>query len=667
MKNFARALRLALRHRLIVAGCVVTAVAIALLWLFSLTAVFPIIDVVMTDRAVPEWVEDELDDYDTQTAELRQTLAELAVQRADVADGTDEARHLDADISQARYDLKVQSTLAERFRWFSPFAHRYLPTTPFDTLMLVIAFVALGTLVKCGFRVVNAVFVARLGYLVGFDLRKEFYRQMLRLDMKNFNEQGRGDLMNRCTTDLNWISAGVQTMAGQAMMEPLKMVVCLFGAAYVSWRLLLLTMIAAPLAVYTIHWLAKALKRAHRRAMQELSAIFETLSETLAGIKLIKAFTMESTERARFHNSAKLYYRRQMKIATYNALVSPLTEFLGVCMVMTAAMIGGYLVLNRQTHILGLKISDVPLTHGWMGVFFMMMAGMSDPARRLSTYISWIQQAIAASDRVYEILDREPGITDPPNPQPLPPLRKAIRFHDIEFHYTTDKQIISAINLEVRAGETIAIVGPNGCGKTTLLNLVPRFYDPVQGAITIDGVDISQVRLRDLRSRIGLVNQETLMFNDTVTANISYGAPDATQDDVEAAARQAYAHQFITEKLSDGYDTLVGTGGNKLSGGQRQRIALARAILRNPEMLLLDEATSQIDLESEQLIHQVLEEFLRDRTALVITHRMSTISLADRVVVMDAGRILDVGTHDELVGRCELYRRLASIDYRESA
>jgi ATP-binding cassette subfamily B protein/subfamily B ATP-binding cassette protein MsbA len=667
MKNFLRALRLGLEHRMTVVGCVVSALVVALLWLVSLTGVYPVIDVIMTDRAVPEWVDDELAKYQSLAAENEQRLAELRERREGIADGSAEARQLEQQIEENRFQLDTHSRLAYRFRWAQPYAHRYLPTTPFDTLMVVIGLVAVGTLVKCAFRVWNAILVARLGYLVGFDLRKEFYRQTLRLDMKHFSEQGRGDLMNRCTTDLNWISAGVQTVAGQALLEPLKMLACFFGAAFINWRLLLLTMIIAPVAGLSIHWLAKALKRTHRRAMQELSAIFETLSETLAGIKLIKAFTMESAERSRFHNSSKLYYQRQMKIASYNSLVSPLTEFLGVCMVLVAAMIGGYLVLNRQTHILGLKISDVPLTHGWMGLFFAMMAGMSAPARRLSTYISWIQQALAASDRVYEILDQEPGITDPLDPLPLPQLKKAIRFDNLSFHYSPDKPVLEQINLDVRAGETIAIVGPNGCGKSTLLNLMLRFYDPVQGTITIDGVDISQVRIRDLRSKIGLVNQETLFFNDTVAANIRYGNPDADQAMIEAAARKAHAHSFITEKLSEGYETLVGPGGNRLSGGQRQRLALARAILRDPEILILDEATSQIDLESEQLIHQVLEEFLRTRTALVVTHRMSTISLADRVVVMEAGRLLDVGTHQELLGRCDLYRRLANLGYRESA
>jgi len=473
--------------------------------------------------------------------------------------------------------------------------------------------------------------------------------------------------MNRCTSDLNQMSNGVRSVVGQGLLEPLKMIVCLTIAAFVSWQLLLLTMILAPIAGLTIRWLTKALKRAHRRAMQELSMIYETLTETLGGIKLIKAFTMESAERSRFHQSAKIYYQRQMRITRYHSLISPLTEFLGILMVLLASTIGGYLVLNRETHILGLKISDIPLTHGWMSVFFAMMAGMANPARKLSSVFSNLQQSFAAADRVYEVLDREPGITDPVNPVALPGRWTNLRLEQINFHYSEDKPVLADINLEIHAGETVAIVGPNGCGKSTLLNLIPRFYDVQQGRITIDGIDLCDVRIRDLRTQIGLVSQETLLFNDTVSANIAYGTVDVGDDAIESAARKAHAHEFITEKLSSGYQTVVGPSGNKLSGGQRQRVALARAILRDPAILMLDEATSQIDLESEQLIHQVLQEFLCDRTALVVTHRMSTIALADRVVVMEGGRILDVGTHEELIGRCELYRRLASIGYRATA
>jgi ATP-binding cassette subfamily B protein/subfamily B ATP-binding cassette protein MsbA len=720
MHSFGRALKLALAHRVNVTGCVLTALVVALLWGGNLTAVFPVVDVIMNDQSLPQWIDQEIAESDAQVSDNRRWLAaleqlplgqpgqiaaqlsgeierqesslDLHIRRtgnewndAQIAEKTrlenviarlKELQQTPADtidraigqeINRTRQQIDVYENRGERFRWFAPAAHRWMPTTPFSTLLVVCVFVLVCSLLRNAFRVCNTVMVSRLGYIVGYDLRMDFYRQVLRLDMVSFTEKGRGDLMNRCTTDLTSVSQGVQRLFGQALLEPLKVIVCMGIAAWISWRLLLLTIIIAPLAGYAIHWLGRALKRTHRKAMQELSFIYETLAETLAGIKLIKAFTMEAAERSRFHHSAKEFYKRQMRIATYNSLVSPVVETLGIAMVILASVMGGYLVLGQQTHILGLKISDVPLTHGMMSIFFAMLAGMADPARRLSTEFSQIQQAAAAAERVYDVLDRVPTIVDPEIPLPLPPLNRALRIEGISFHYHADKPVLRDVNLEVRAGETLAFVGPNGCGKTTLLQLLPRFYDPVTGRITVDGVDIRDVRLRDLRLRFGLVSQETLLFNDTVANNIAYGALDTSQAAIEAAARKAHAHSFITEKLPEGYQTLVGPGGNRLSGGQRQRIALARAILRDPEILLLDEATSQIDVESEQLIHEVLADFSRDRTTLMITHRVSMISLADRVVVMDQGRILDVGTHDELIRRCDLYRRLCHVSYRESA
>jgi ATP-binding cassette subfamily B protein/subfamily B ATP-binding cassette protein MsbA len=722
MKNFRRALKTAADHRMNMIACVFTSIVIAVLWGGNLTVVGPLVDVVMNDQSMSEWIDQKVEESKQEVAdstawlehlkslksdnpeEIRRLVrAEIVKREAELDDrikrtakssnvndvqiaektrlgnfitklkAVEKLPNLQivARISQetreAKRHISLYTDRAERFQFFAPFARRWMPTTPFRTLLVGCAFVVVLTVIKNVVRIWNAIAVSRLGSIVGHDLRVKFYNQVLRLDMASFTEAGRGDLMNRCTSDLNSINQGVQRLFGQALMEPLKVVVCFAIAAWVSWQLLLLTIIIAPVAGYSIHWLGKALKRTHRKAMQELSTIYETLAETMGAIKLIKAFTMESAEQDRFNQSSKLYYHRQMRIAIYSALVAPTVETLGIGMVLLAAVMGGYLVLGQQTHILGIKISDVPLTHGMMSIFFAMLAGMSDPARRLAGEFSNIQQAVAAADRVYEVLDRQPIIVDPTRPVVLPRLKGNLKFDNVSFHYHPDKPVLRNVSLDVRAGESIAFVGPNGCGKTTLIQLLPRFYDPVAGRVTIDGTDIRNVDLHELRKRFGLVSQEILLLNDTVENNIRYGKPTATMAEIEAAARAAHAHTFITEKLPDGYQSIVGPAGSRLSGGQRQRISLARAILRDPEILLLDEATSQIDIESEQLILEVLEKFSRNRTTFMITHRTSMISLADRVVVMDHGRIVDTGSHNELVARCDLYRRLCHFEYRESA
>ncbi|MEN6448882.1 MAG: ABC transporter ATP-binding protein, partial [Thermoguttaceae bacterium] len=300
---------------------------------------------------------------------------------------------------------------------------------------------------------------------------------------------------------------------------------------------------------------------------------------------------------------------------------------------------------------------------GAMLTFFAMLAGMADPLRKMSDIFSNLQAGFAASDRIFSRLDREPSIRDPKQPAPFHRHHRELAFEHVSFAYQPGKLVLEDLSLKIDFGETIAIVGPNGCGKSTLANLIPRFADPTAGVVTLDGVPLSQMRLRDLRGQIGIVTQETMLFDDTIFNNIRYGAGDATPEQVIAAAKQAHAHRFIEQELPDGYQTQAGALGGRLSGGQRQRIALARAILRDPAILILDEATSQVDLESEQAIQQVLETFTQNRTTILITHRLAVLSLADRIVVMQAGRILDVGRHEELLGRCSLYRRLYEIHF----
>jgi len=296
-----------------------------------------------------------------------------------------------------------------------------------------------------------------------------------------------------------------------------------------------------------------------------------------------------------------------------------------------------------------------------------MLIGTTEPARRLSEIFNSIQAGVAASDRLFPLLDQEPKIGNPEKPVALPAQHSELQIEDVCFRYVEGTPVLNDVNVKFRFGENIAIVGPNGCGKSTLLQMLPRFFDPTSGYIRIDGIDLRNVRLKDLRSRIGMVTQQAHLFDDTIYNNIRNGRLDASETDVFRAAKQAKAHKFITETLAEGYDTVVGASGCRLSGGQRQRIALARAIIRNPEILILDEATSQIDIESEQLIHQALEEFAEGRTVFMITHRMATLRLADRILVMNAGRVEDIGTHDELLERCELYNRLYSIQFKQSA
>jgi ATP-binding cassette, subfamily B, bacterial MsbA len=567
--------------------------------------------------------------------------------------------------------LKSSTRWQERFEAVAPWADRWLPRDNFRTLTVLLAVVMVGVAIKGVFMFGQEYLVANIMQLSIFDIRKKFFRRTLALDLASFNQQGSADLMARFTSDLDSVSQGLVVLLSKVVREPMRIVACLGGALWLNWRLTILALVLVPVSAIMTVRVGKLMKRAIRRSLESMSNIYKILQETFQGIKLVKAYTMERRERRRFYLESKALYKKRVRVATIEAMSDPVLELLALTTVSIALMSGAYLVLRESRFLdLGffrLQLASEPMTIEQLLTLYVMLAGVSDPLRKLSNVHSKIQRAAAASDRICSLMDREPTVIERPGAVRLAPHRLMIEFEDVHFSYDDRSQVLRGLNLKVRHGETIALVGPNGCGKSTLMNLLPRFWDVEKGAIRIDGHDVRELSLKSLRLQIGMVIQETILFEDSIAANIGYGSPFATRDQIEAAARRAYAHQFI-DAMPNGYDTFIGERGAGLSGGQRQRIALARAMLRDPAILILDEATSAVDIQDEALIRKAIEEFSRDRTTFLITHNLGSLQFADRIVLMNEGRIEAVGTEAELRRSSDLYRRLIELQYhRESA
>ncbi|OHB81508.1 MAG: hypothetical protein A2V98_01275 [Planctomycetes bacterium RBG_16_64_12] len=665
MKNFARVVRSALRYRYSIALSVICSVMVGILWGANIAALYPFVEVVFRGESFHDWADRQVADRQKACDELTGAIA--LVRRQDVDAEPEQENDPKATVALKEANLaKAQKALARahKYQWL---IKRAMPDDPFLDLVWVVGAMMLGTALKSAFLVGNIILVARVRDLAVADLRNELFAKTLKLDLATFGVYRTSGLLSRFTHDMRILESGFEALLGQAIREPLKMIVCLIGAAFISWRLLLLSLLITPLGLLLMRRLTKAMKRTSGRSMDVIAELYARLSEAFNGIKVVKASTMENHECRRFAHTTREYVRRRMRFTAYLAFLKPVTEIMGLAVVSVAILAGAYMVLNQETHILGVKISGEPLSATLLLVFFGMLAGVADPGRKMSDIYATLIAGIAASDRICGLLDQVPAVADPPEPRSVPRPHRELILEHVSFHYRREEPVLRDISLRIPLGETVALAGPNGCGKSTLANLIPRFFDPIQGSVRLDDVELAQMRLADLRDRIGLVTQETLLFDDTIMNNIRYGAPDATDEQVIQASQRAHAHRFITQDLEQGYETIIGQSGGRLSGGQRQRIALARAILRDPEILILDEATSQIDVESEKLIHQALEEFVRGRTAIVISHRLSMLRLADRIVVMEAGRIVGCGTHDELLASCPDYRRLHRTQLSDAA
>jgi ATP-binding cassette, subfamily B, bacterial MsbA len=545
--------------------------------------------------------------------------------------------------------------------------YRYLPSDCFRNLLLLIGLVIVGVAIKGFFMFLQEVLVADVMQRTQFDIRNLFFRRTLNLDLGSFSDQGSAELMARFTNDMDSFGQGLVTLLSKLIREPLRVVFCLGGALYVDWRLTCLTLVVVPISALTTLRVGKIMKRAMRRSLESMSSIYKILQESFQGIRVVKSFAMERVERRRFFIETKNFYRKAIRVAMIDAMSDPVLEMLTLVTVAIALLAGSYLVL-KKTIYLSLGPFQIQLASQIMAIeelltLYAFLGGASDPIRKLSNVHSKIQRAAAAADRICALMDREPQVVERPTAIVLPRHQAAVEFVDVQFSYPDRPALIKGISLSVQNGETIALVGPNGCGKTTLMNLLPRFWDVDSGAITIDGHDVRDLRIRDFRRQIGIVPQDTILFQDTIARNIAYGDPSASRERIVQAAKRAYAHQFITT-LPQGYDTVIGERGHGLSGGQRQRIALARAMLRDPSILILDEATSAVDIQDEALIRKAIEEFSRGRTTFLISHSLGTIQFADRIILIDDGRIIAIGTDAELRKSSPLYRRLHEIQYR---
>ncbi len=669
MRNFLRALRYAWPYRHRLATSVACALAAAVFWGLNFTAIYPVLKILGSDQNLQQWVNGEIKrtkkdvaGWETQVEEMTRRGEELdKLPPSKLKDK--EQRRLDGGLAKIESRLEAARHELYRFQLLKQYIDLIFPSDRFQTLALVIGLVVAAVAIKGVFEFCQETLVGSVVNLSLFDLRNRFYRNVIHLDVGAFSAEGTHELMARLTNDMELLAAGLKTLFGRVVAEPLRALACVIIACWISWQLTLMFLVLVPVALFILTKVGRMMKRATRRLLERMSHIYKHLQETFLGIRVVKAFTREPYERRRFASATRDYYHKSMWVVKLDALAGPIIEVLGVAAVATALLAGAFLVLNRETHLFGLRMSEQPLDTETLLQLYALLAAIADPVRKLSSVYTRIQSGAAASDRVFHFMDREAKVRRNSSAPRLEQHGHDIEFRDVCFSYEPGRSILTGVHLHVRHGETIAVVGKNGSGKTTLLNLLPRFYDPDHGSIFIDGQDIRGVNLRSLRQQIGMVTQDAILFDDTIYNNIAYGNRRAKREDVERVALLADAHGFI-QGLTHGYETRIGEAGLKISGGQRQRLALARALLSDPSILILDEFTSQYDAESEAILHDGLRDFLKGRTTFIITHRLNTLEIADRVVVVDGGRIAALGTHGELLKTCPLYQRLHEAQFQ---
>ena len=491
-----------------------------------------------------------------------------------------------------------------------------------------------------------------IGQRIVADLRAELYRKIQIQSLAFFTKHPTGVLMSRITNDVGYIQGAVSEAVTALLKDSFTLLCLVIVIFYRDWQLAIVAMFVFPLAVYPIAKFGQKMRQIATRAQVTLGSLTSLLQETISGTRIVKAFGMEAHENNRFSVENERLFRLSLKSISINAVSSPFMEFLGGLGISAIIFYGGYQVIHGQS------------TPGTFFSFLTALIMLYEPVKRLTNVNNTIQQGIAGAERVFSIMDLVPEIRNRPDAVPLPRISREIEIRNVTFRYE-EAPVLKNINLRIRTGEAVAFVGMSGGGKTTLVNLIPRFYDVTDGMILIDGQDIRNVTIESLRGQIAIVTQQTILFNDTVRNNIAYGDISKTEDQIVEAAKAAHAHDFIL-RLPKGYETVIGEQGTKLSGGERQRISIARALLKNAPILILDEATSSLDSEAEIEVQDALENLMKGRTTLVIAHRLSTIRNADRIIVLVNGEIREEGTHETLLSRHGEYSRLYNMQFMEN-
>lgn len=490
-----------------------------------------------------------------------------------------------------------------------------------------------------------------VGQRVIIDIRKAVFEKLQRLSMSFYDKHKTGTIMSYVTNDVSALQSAMVDNVVEMITETVILVASIVMMIYLDWKLFLVTFSTFPVVLFFIDSFGKRIRKSGSRIQEAAADITSVLQEVASSPRVIKSFVREGYEVDRFDKENMNNFRANMKYAQLSSTLTPTIEFVAAVGVSIILWYGGNSVINGS------------ITAGSLVAFLTYAVNISNPIKRLSRVIGNIQKALAAAQRVFDVLDLPEDIKNAPDAKLLPKVKGDVRFNDVSFAYNENEEVLSHVSFEVKPGEMVAFVGPSGAGKSTVASLLPRFYDAINGSITIDGQDIRKVTLDSLREQVGIVPQETVLFNGSVYDNILYGRLDATREEVEAAAKAANAHDFIMQ-LPDGYETMLGDRGMNISGGQRQRISIARAILKNPQILILDEATSALDTESERVVQEALDRLMVGRTSFVIAHRLSTIKNADKIMVLEKGQLIEQGNHDELMAMDGLYAHLYKIQYR---